>query len=87
MTTRQARLGEKGKVMTTILTVKDKSSEKKGYSFYVYGLDPNVDYKLKATYKGASSSEKTVSKFDSHSAVRVDLHIDWNKQIADGSGS
>ncbi len=40
VTTRQARLGEKGKVMTTILTVKDKTSVKKGYGFYVKGPEP-----------------------------------------------
>ncbi len=68
------------------LRVRTYVTQKDG-SYHFYGLDPNVDYKLKATYKGASSSEKTVSKFDSHSAVRVDLHIDWNKQIADLSGS
>jgi hypothetical protein len=35
VTTRQMMLGQKDKMMTTILTVQDKTGEKKGYGFYV----------------------------------------------------
>jgi hypothetical protein len=35
VTTRRVKLGEKGKILTTVLSIKDKSGERKAYEFYV----------------------------------------------------
>jgi Carboxypeptidase regulatory-like domain len=71
---------------TATLWVRTYITQKDG-SYHFHGLDPNVDYKLTATFKGATSSEKTVSRFDSHQVVRIDLHVDWNKAVAGAYGS
>jgi hypothetical protein len=42
VSTRQAKLGENGSFMTTTLTVKDKTGEKKGYGFYVKEPPPGA---------------------------------------------
>ena len=45
-------------------------------SYQFHGLDPNVDYSLKAEYQGASSSTKTLSSFDSRKQPVINLKID-----------
>ncbi|MGA2329626.1 MAG: hypothetical protein ABSH05_25505 [Bryobacteraceae bacterium] len=40
VTTRRMKLGDKDRMMTTVLTVKDKTGEKKGYGFYVKEPQP-----------------------------------------------
>ena len=39
-------------------------------------LSPNVDYEVYAQYQGNKSDTKTVSQFDSHSQVNINLRID-----------
>lgn len=50
------------------------TQDKGAYQFH--GLDPNVDYTLKAQYNGASSSERTLSSFDSRKQPVMNLKIE-----------
>ena len=43
--------------------------------YQFHGLDPNVDYLLKADYEGASSPWKTLSSFDSRKQATMNLKI------------
>lgn len=45
-------------------------------SYYFHGLNPDVDYELRANYQDASSSTKTVSSFDSRKDVVINLKLD-----------
>jgi protocatechuate 3,4-dioxygenase beta subunit len=53
------------------------TQEKGAYQFH--GLDPNVDYSLKADYQGASSSWKTLSSFDSRKQPVINLKVESKK--------
>ena len=44
--------------------------------FHFHGLNPNVDYEVKADYQGASSSTKTLSSFDTKKPAVVNLKLD-----------
>jgi hypothetical protein len=60
------------------LQVRSFITQEKGvYQFH--GLDPNVDYSLKADYLGASSSTRTLSAFDSRKQPVIDLKIEGKK--------
>ena len=48
-------------------------------SYQFHGLDPNVDYTLKAEHKGASSAVRTLSAFDSRKKPVLDLKIEGKK--------
>jgi hypothetical protein len=48
-------------------------------SYQFHGLDPNVDYTLKAEYQGASSSVRTLSAFDSRKQPVINLKIEVKK--------
>ena len=48
-------------------------------SYQFQGLDPNVDYTLKAEFKGASSAVRTLSAFDSRKKPVLDLKIEGKK--------
>jgi hypothetical protein len=43
--------------------------------YHFHGLNPNVDYELKAEYQGASSSSKRLSSFDTRKAAIVNLKL------------
>ena len=45
-------------------------------AYYFHGLDPNVDFQLKAEHEGASSSVKTLSSFDSHKKPLINLKLE-----------
>ena len=53
------------------------TQEKGTYQFH--GLDPNVDYTLKAEFKGVSSASKTLSSFDSHKQPIINIKIEVRK--------
>ena len=53
------------------------TQEKGEYQFH--GLDPNVDYTLKAQHQGASSAERTLSSFDSRKQPTINLKIEEKK--------
>jgi len=50
-----------------------------GGSYQFHGLDPNVDYTLKAEHDGASSAVRTLSAFDSRKKPVINLKIDGKK--------
>jgi hypothetical protein len=43
--------------------------------YYFHGLGMDVDYQLKAESNGHSSSTRTVSSFDSHPEVTINLQL------------
>jgi len=45
-------------------------------AYYFHGLDPNVDYTLKAESQGASSQPKTLSTFDSRKQPVINLKLE-----------
>jgi len=47
--------------------------------YHFHGLNPNVDYEVKADYQGTSSSSKTLSSFDSKKQAVVNLKLDSKK--------
>ena len=50
-------------------------TQEKG-DYYFNGLSPDVDYRLKAEWKGASSASKTLSSFDSRKQAVINLKLD-----------
>jgi hypothetical protein len=48
-------------------------------SYQFHGLDPNVDYTLKAESKGAASPVRTLSAFDSRKKAVINLKIEGKK--------
>src|ERR1700730_14128700 len=49
-------------------------------TYQFHGLDPNVDYLLKADYQDGSSPWKTLSSFDSRKQATMNLKIPTNKK-------
>jgi Carboxypeptidase regulatory-like domain len=49
-------------------------------TYQFHGLDPNVDYLLKADYQGASSPWKTLSSFDSRKQPTMNLKVSSKKE-------
>jgi hypothetical protein len=63
---------------TKTLQVRSFITQDKGvYQFH--GLDPNVDYTLKAQSQAGSSAERTLSSFDSRKQPVIDLKIEEKK--------
>jgi len=63
---------------TKTLQVRSFITQDKG-SYQFHGLDPNVDYALKAEFQGASSSVRTLSAFDSRKQPVINLKIEAKK--------
>ena len=63
---------------TKTLQVRSFITQEQG-AFQFHGLDPNVDYALKAEYQGASSPVRTLSAFNSQKAPVINLKIDIKK--------
>ena len=59
---------------TKNLQIRSYVTQKEG-TYFFHGLSPDVDYEVKAQYKGVWSSTKTVSSFDSRKDVTFDLKI------------
>lgn len=53
------------------------TDEKGGYRFQ--GLDPDLDYELKAEYGNATGGPRTVSSFDSRREVIINFKLDVKK--------
>ena len=53
------------------------TQEQGAYQFH--GLDPNVEYTLKAEYQGASSPVKSLSSFDSRKQPVINLKVEAKK--------
>jgi hypothetical protein len=62
---------------TRTLQIRSFISQNDG-SYHFAGLNPDVDYELRATYRGRSSRTKTVSQFASENAIRLDLVLRRN---------
>ena len=60
------------------LAVKSYIADDSG-QFRFASLSTNVDYELYAEFNGVRSSTKSISSFDSRTAVQVTLHIDVAK--------
>ncbi len=59
---------------TKNLQIRSYVTQKDG-TYFFHGLSPDVDYEVKAQFKGVWSSTKTVSSFDSRKDVTFDLKI------------
>ncbi len=59
---------------TKSLDVRSFISRKDG-TYEFHGLNADIDYALRAQYRGKQSDQKTVSKFDSSKVATVDLQI------------
>lgn len=45
-------------------------------NYHFHGLNPNIDYELKAEHRGATSDTKTLSVFDSRPKAVINLKLD-----------
>ena len=63
---------------TKTLQVRSYITKENG-TYHFHGLNPNVDYELKAEYQGASSSSRSLSSFDTRKAAVVNLKLDAKK--------
>ena len=48
-------------------------------AYYFHGLSTDVDYELKAEYRGSASSSKTLSVFDTRKKPRINLRLEPRK--------
>jgi hypothetical protein len=48
-------------------------------NFHFHGLNPDVDYELKADYQGASSDDRTLSSFDTRRTAVINLKLETKK--------
>ena len=59
---------------TKTLQVRSFITKEKG-EYYFHELSMDVDYQFKAEYNGKTSSTRTLSTFDSHPAVVINLQL------------
>jgi hypothetical protein len=78
LVTNEAEEGLSGAVVqlknTRTLQVKSFIADARG-SYYFHGLDPSVDYEIKARYNESTSRTRTVSSFDSRDEVIYNFTI------------
>jgi len=72
-----------GPVDGAVVQLKDTKSlqirsyiTKTGGQYQFHGLNPNVDYELKADHSGASSNARTLSSFDGRKQAVVNLKVE-----------
>ena len=63
---------------TKTLQVKSFIADDNG-SYYFHGLDPNIDYEIKAQFQGVASRTRTVSSFDDRSEVIYNFELEMKK--------
>lgn len=75
--------GSDGPIADAVVQLKDlKSLQVRSYitkaagEFQFHGLNPNVDYELRAEHRGASSNSRTLSSFDSRQHATMNLKIE-----------
>jgi hypothetical protein len=66
------------------LRVRSYITQKDG-AYRFHGLSQDTDYELKASYRGATSSKKMVSRFDSDPVVEINLRVETNQSAAGAS--
>ena len=49
-------------------------------TYHFFELSPDVDYELKADFRGATSGTKTLSSFDSRKKAVINLKLNNNKK-------
>jgi len=49
-------------------------------NYFFHGLGKNVDYELKAEFKGAASDKKTLSVYDSRQNAVINLQLEESKK-------
>lgn len=49
-------------------------------TYHFFELSPDVDYELKADFRGATSGSKTLSSFDSRKKAVINLKLNNNKK-------
>jgi hypothetical protein len=59
---------------TKTLQIRSFITKEQG-AYYFHGLSPDVDYELKAEFKGASSPTRTLSTFDSRKEAVINLKL------------
>jgi hypothetical protein len=64
---------------TKTLQVRSFYTDEKG-AFRFHGLDPDLDYELRAEYGSASAGPRTVSSFDSRREVVINFKLDVKPQ-------
>ena len=52
---------------------------KENGAYYFHGLSPDVDYELRAEFKGSASGNKTLSSFDSRKQAVINLKLEDKK--------
>ncbi len=60
------------------LEVKSYYTDEKG-AYHFHGLDPDIEYELKAQAGNATSSVRKITPFDSRREVVINLKLDINK--------
>ena len=82
LVTNESEEGLEGAVVqlknTRTLQVKTFIADEGG-SYYFHGLDPAVDYEIKARYQESTSRTRTVSSFDSRDKVIYNFKIKVKK--------
>lgn len=63
---------------TKTLQVRTFYTQKDG-AYYFHELSPDVDYKLRAEFEGASSATKTLSSFDTRKEAVLNLKLNPKK--------
>ena len=63
---------------TKSMQIRSFITQKEG-AYYFHDLSPDIDYKLRAEYQGASSGTKTISSFDSRKDVYINLKLNPKK--------
>jgi hypothetical protein len=74
---------EESPVQGAVVQLKDSKTlrirsfiSKEDGSYYFHGLDPDVDYSLKAEHQGLSSATRTLSSFDSRKKPVINLKLE-----------
>ncbi len=72
-----------GSIEGAVVQLKDTKSlqirsyiTKTGGQYQFHGLNPNVDYELKADHNGASSNARTLSSFDGRKQAVMNLKVE-----------
>ena len=64
---------------TKTLQVKSFLTDEKG-GYHFSGLDPDIDYEVKADYNNASSGPRKITSFDSRREVVINFKLDVKPQ-------
>lgn len=59
---------------TKTLQIRSFITKEQG-SYYFHGLSPDIDYELKAEYRGAVSPNRTLSSFDNRKKAVINLRL------------